>query len=413
MSVWARIVAQYPALGFPVYRRYWLASLASVGGWQISAMGMAWLMFEISASTRDLGILGGATAVPAIALTLVGGVIADRFDKRVVLTWTTAMTAALLFLLALLDFLEIITVWQIWLIAAGISFVSGIDWPTRQAFFVHLIDRDGLMSAVALNSVQWQFTRMVLPALGGLMLAWYDSWLVFAIAGLGYVVMLWVIVTLAQKMPGTRSASPLTQTLEGIRFIAEQPLFRDLILLSFCTTLLLNAHMQLMPAFAKLLEAGPKGFGMLMSATGVGSIAGTLMVAAVAKGDVYGRVMLGAALAAVVMLYGFAAATFVPSYALGLLFVLLAGAGISIFLVLSTTSLQAEVPDEMRGRVMGIHGITYSLMSLGALVMGTLAEVIGTANALMVCIGVYALILGFLSLRGPTLRDLAEPAGSG
>ena len=179
-------LSRYPALGFPLYRRYWVSSFGSVGGWQISAVAMVWLVYELSGSTVDLGILGAVTALPAIIVTIAGGVIADRYDKKNVLIVTTALNTGLLALLTILAFLEVVTVWQIWLIAGVISLVSGVDWPTRQSFFPHLIDRSALLSAVALNSVLWQATRMVLPALGGVLIAASGATLVFAIATAGY-----------------------------------------------------------------------------------------------------------------------------------------------------------------------------------------------------------------------------------
>ena len=127
LQMFSKLLGHYPALSYPLYRRYWLASLASVGGWQISAIAMGWLVYELSGSTIDLGILGAATAVPAILFTVAGGVIADRYDKRFILLVTTALNAALLFLLALLVFADTITVWHVWIIAAAISVVSGVD----------------------------------------------------------------------------------------------------------------------------------------------------------------------------------------------------------------------------------------------------------------------------------------------
>jgi hypothetical protein len=114
--------------------------------------------------------------------------------------------------------------------------------------------------------------------------------------------------------------------MEGLRFIAVNPLFRNLILLCYATMLFLSAYQQLMPAFADLLGAGPKGFGFLMSASGIGSIAGTVISGAIKPGPLYGRYMLGAAALAVVMLSAFAVSTMLPSYFLALLFVLLAAA---------------------------------------------------------------------------------------
>jgi len=404
-----RLIDRYPALAAPLYRRYWLASLASVGGWQISAIAMGWLVFELSGSTLDLGILGAATAVPAIALTLAGGVIADRFDKRVVLVWTSGLSAVALFVLASLDAGGAVSVWHVWLIAACISLVSGVDWPTRQSFFVHLIDREGLLSAVALNSVLWQVTRMVLPGIGGLMIDAYGSAPVFALAGLGYLIMMVVIWRFDLELPGSRDESPWQQTMAGVRFILDRALFRNLILLSYCTMLFMSSYMHLMPAFAKLLESGGTGFGLLMSATGLGSVLGTLIVGAMNPGRAYGRVMLAAAFVGAIMLYAFAVSTLLPSFVLALIFAMLTATGTSVFLILSTTALQAQVPDALRGRVMGVHGITYSLMPLGALLTGALATQTGTPFALMWLLTIYVAILLWLTAREAALRELIAP----
>jgi MFS family permease len=175
--------------------------------------------------------------------------------------------------------------------------------------------------------------------------------------------------------------------------------------------LFLSAYQQLMPAFADLLGAGPKGFGLLMSASGIGSIAGTVVSGAIKPGVLYGKYMLGAAALAVVMLSAFAVSIMLPSYFLALLFVLLAAAFMSVFLIFSATALQAEVPGELRGRVLGIHGITYSLMPLGALLIGALAEVYGTPQAMLMGLAGYTFIwLGMGS--SVSIKQLEQPRGS-
>ena len=405
-------LSRYPALGFPLYRRYWVSSFGSVGGWQISAIAMVWLVYELSGSTVDLGILGAVTALPAIIVTVAGGVIADRYDKKNVLIVTTALNTGLLALLTILAFLELVTVWQIWLIAGVISLVSGVDWPTRQSFFPHLIDRSALLSAVALNSVLWQATRMVLPALGGVLIAASGPTLVFAIATVGYFLNLVVIAGFRLTLTGEAGTSPWHQTLQGVRYILKHSFFRDLILLSYATMLFLSSYMQLMPAFAELVNAGPTGFGLLMSATGLGSILGTVVAGAAKLGQSYGKVMLLGGLTAVLFLAGFALSTHIGSYEFALISCLLAASAISIFLILSTTALQAEVPEALRGRVMGIHGITYSLMPMGALFTGAIATECGSPVALLMSLGVYLLILALINYRAPNVRNITEPVQS-
>ena len=410
MNVAGWLLQHYPALGFKLYRRYWLASLASVGAWTIANLTMGWKVFELSGKALDLGILGAASALPAVVITLVGGVIADRFDKRRVLMTTTIANSSLLFLLAILDVSGALTVWHIWILAGAISAVTGIDWPARSSFFPHLVERSALLSAVAMNSVLWQVTRMVLPAAGGLLLSFYSTSLVFFIAACGYLVMLTTLLLTPIVLPGDQSTSPVTQVVEGLRFVVADPLFRNLVLLSYLTMLLLSPYMQLMPAFAALLNTGAQGFGILMSVTGVGSISGTFLAGAYRHGSNYGRSMLGAALVAALALSLFSLAVMLPSYATAAVFVFITAMGTSVFLILSTTALQARVPDELRGRVMGIHGITYSLMPLGALFTGTLAVWMPVPVALLASIALYLLCLCAMTIRSKVLRDLQERA---
>ena len=409
----AAVLERYPALGYPLYRRYWFASLASVGGWQIASLAQGWLVFDLSRSTLDLGILGAATAIPAILLSVFGGVVADRFEKRRVLIWSTIVNAALLGMLALLDVSGVITVWQVWLIAALISATSGVDWPTRQSYFPHLIDRAGLLSAVALNSFLWQSTRMVVPAFGGVMVAWVGTAPVFALGGIGYLVMLVVMLRLRVRVPGSREDSPLQQMLEGIRFIVRHALFRNLLLLSFGAMFFVASYIQLMPAFASLVGAGAGGFGVLLSATGLGAVIGTIVVGGMNPGRRYGLILLGAALIYTLLLYFFAAATMLGSYPLAVVLAAVSGAFSSVFLILTTTAMQAEVPDALRGRVMGIHGITYSLMPLGGLLVGGAASYVGAPVAMMGSVTAFLLMTLAVLVFAASVRTLVEPELAG
>ena len=158
------IVARYPALGFPLYRRYWLASFASVGATQLITLGQGWLIFELSGSAVQLGLLGAAAALPNILMTLAGGVIADRFDKRRILMCTSLATTLLLATLAWLDATDRVAVWHVLTVAALVSLITGLDWPVRVSLYPQLIERSAFMSAVALNSFIWQATRMAVPA---------------------------------------------------------------------------------------------------------------------------------------------------------------------------------------------------------------------------------------------------------
>lgn len=156
-----------PALRYPAYRAYWLGLLASVSGVQILRFGQFWLVYQLTGSPLPLGYVGLATGLPAVALNLFGGVLADRFDQRRLIIATQSITAGLIAILATLTLLDVVQVWHILLIAFGAGAVESFDQPARQSFYPHLIERHVMGSAVALNSAIWQGTRTIMPALAG------------------------------------------------------------------------------------------------------------------------------------------------------------------------------------------------------------------------------------------------------
>lgn len=393
------ITKRYPALGAPLYRRYWVASLASVGATQLLMLGQGWVVFDKSGSTFDLGVLGAATSIPAILMTLVGGALADRFEKRRVLLVTSTCTALLCAVLFALVLTDTVAVWHVWSIAALTAIVSGVDWPTRQSLFPHLIDRSMLLSAVALNSILWQATRMVMPVFGGILLA-IDMSSVFLVGTVGYLVMTAVLLGMDVSVPGSRAISTFEQVKEGIRFIGGHRLFKYLLALSFGGMLFATSYTTLMPAFAHLLDADETGYGLLLSISGAGSIIGTGVIGALQIEKSYGTVILGGALASAIALVMFAMATLIPSFWLAAALVGVASAFTSVFMVLLMTALQVEVPDMLRGRVMGIHSITYSLMPLGGLGLGALAVYTGAPLAVMISVTVFIGIVAVIATSG-------------
>ena len=181
--------ARFGALRLAPFRRYWLGSAASVGAFQLLIMGQGWLVYELSGSPLQLGFLGAASSIPTIAAALVGGVIADRVDRRRMLIATSMSIAVLLALLSVLDGSGVVAVWHVLAIAGAIALIVGFDFPSRQAFFPSLITREHMMSAVALNSILWQGSRMFLPALGGVIIALTDTWVIFAAGAAGFIAM--------------------------------------------------------------------------------------------------------------------------------------------------------------------------------------------------------------------------------
>ena len=385
-----------------------------MGAFQLLIMGQGWLVYELSGSPLQLGFLGAASSIPTIAAALVGGVIADRVDRRRMLIATSMSIAVLLALLSVLDGNGVVAVWHVLAIAGAIALIVGFDFPSRQAFFPSLITREHMMSAVALNSILWQGSRMFLPALGGVIIALTDTWVIFAVGAAGFIAMSRVMAgfapTSAADMPLAvgHSGRPFA---DGIRFIASRRMFSVLMLLTYATTFFGISYVQLMPAFARLLGASEAGYGLLLSATGIGSVTGTLIVAPLQRSPRLGRLLLVSLMCAATALIAFnICVALLPGrmtgYVLALSCAMLAAMCTSMFMVTSMTVMQLAVPDGLRGRVMGLYSICFSLIPLGGLLGGVVAAVTSPPFAAALNAGILLAVVVFVATTEPSLRQL-------
>ena len=370
---------RFDALASAPYRRFWLGSIASVGSTQLYFIAMAWLVFELSNSPLDLGLLGAATAVPNILATLIGGLVADRVNRRTILILTTGISTVLMLLLAALDATELVRVWHVLLISGLLGLVQGFDFPARSSIFPSLIEPKQMLSAVALNSILWQGSRMIFPAIGGILIALTDTSLIFVLCGLGFITMLMVLCWLEVVQVIQAKADPWHEFKEGVIFVLHHRLFMTLILLTWISMFFGTSYIQIMPIFADILQSGERGYGLLISATGVGSVAGNLFISRFQQSRRLGLMMLSCAALAPFSLIGFSLvagtlANVAGAFWLASLFAVMTAAFSSVFLVSSMTVLQLKVPDKLRGRVMGIHSITWSMIALGGLIAGALAS---------------------------------------
>ncbi len=370
---------RFDALASAPYRRFWLGSIASVGSTQLYFIAMAWLVFELSNSPLDLGLLGAATAVPNILATLIGGLVADRVNRRTILILTTGISTVLMLLLAALDATGLVRVWHVLLISGLLGLVQGFDFPARSSIFPSLIEPKQMLSAVALNSILWQGSRMIFPAIGGILIALTDTSLIFVLCGLGFITMLMVLCWLEVVQVIQAKTDPWHEFKEGLRFVLHHRLFLTLILLTWISMFFGTSYIQIMPIFADILQSGERGYGLLISATGVGSVAGNLFISRFQQSRRLGLMMLSCAALAPFSLIGFSLvagtlANVAGAFWLASLFAVMTAAFSSVFLVSSMTVLQLKVPDKLRGRVMGIHSITWSMIALGGLIAGALAS---------------------------------------
>ncbi len=388
------------------YLRYWLGSLASVGAIQVAQLGMGWLIAtDLGGSAKTLGYLGGAIAVPTIFVNLFGGVLADRIDRRVIMMVISGATAALMTLLAVLVVTEKVQIWHIVAIAAAQGFFQGFDGPVRSSFFPLLISRKHMMSAVALNSVMWQFSRIVTPTVGGFAIKYLGTESVFFAGAIGWMTMFVVILSLAVEhtKPTTRR-KVIHELNEGIGFITSNKLFAVIIPLTFANMFFGMQYLQLMPLFALRHGVDSDGLGYLFMMLGIGAVSGTVLIGRRQRSRHIGKVMIAGTFLFSLFVAGFA---FAPSYAAALVMMYFVGIANSVFLISSMTALQLRVPAQLRGRVMGIYTITFSLIPLGGMLGGGVAEVLDERWAVLISAAVLSLIAIFVFITQREVRNLS------
>jgi MFS family permease len=311
----------------------------------------------------------------------------------------------LAFLLAALTLTGTVQVWHILVLATSLGVANAFDIPARQAFLVEMVGKEDLMNAIALNSSMFNGARIVGPAIAGILVAMIgEGWCFFANA-VSYVAVIAGLMMMRVRRPSRKppSGSPLTQIVEGFRFVGHTHPIRAILLLLGLTSLVGMPYTVLMPVFAdRILHGGARGLGILMSATGVGALLAALTLAS--RTGVRG---LGRLVAYSCGGFGASLVLFAASRSFWLSTAVLVPVGFCMMLQMasSNTLIQTMVPDHLRGRVMSVYSMMFMGMApFGALMGGALADRLGAP--LTVTLGAVACMggAGWFGLNLPTIR---------
>ncbi|WP_448575754.1 MFS transporter [Thermomicrobium sp.] len=365
------------ALAVPAYRRFWASMLVSnIGSWlQLVAQG--WLILALTGSPAYLGLYGLLRSIPTLTITVVGGAIADRVDRRQILLVTQSLAALLALLLGILDLTGTIRPWHILAIAFATATVMAFDNPARQALVPGLVGNERVASAVGLNSAAWNAAAVIGPSLAGLLVAAAGTGWAFVLNGVSYLPVLWAVWTIAPAPPEhTSRTSLLVHVRVGLRAVRHDRRLLGLLTLLAVPTFLGRPYLQLMPVFARdVLHTSAAGYGVLMGINGAGALSGALLVGRLGSRQDRGRILFLVNLVFAGTLVVFALSRWLELSAI-LLFLI--GASQTLLMALTNTLIQLIVPDEFRGRVMALYTlIPMGLMPLGTMALGGIGDLFG------------------------------------
>ena len=391
------------------YQLFFGGQLISLTGTWMQSVAESWLVFRLTGSAALLGVTSFATLAPVFLFATLGGIVADRVDRRRVIIVTQSVSMVLPLTLAALTLSGHVRVWHVFILATCLGIVNAFDIPARQSFVVEMVGREDLSNAIALNSSMVNGARVVGPAVAGLLVAAVGEGWCFLINGVSYVAV--IAGLLMMKVPRRPRAmarrSAWRDTVDGFRFVAKTAPIHSLLILLGLLSFAGMPYSVLMPVFAEsILKQGPQGLGLLMGASGLGALGGALSLLMRRGVRGLGRWVAVSAAAFGIALVAF---SFSRTFWLSALLLIPVGAAMMVEMAASNTLLQAMVPDALRGRVMAFYSMMFMGMApFGALFAGWVAERYGAPAT--VALGGVGCVAGAIvfSLRLPKIRNEAR-----
>jgi MFS family permease len=389
------------------FRLFWSGNfLSNIGTW-MQNVAQSWLVLTLTANSAFwLGVVGFAGSIPFLLFTLFGGVIADRADKRRLLLVTQTAMMILAFILATLTWFKVITVWEVVVLSFLNGMAMAMNAPSYQALVPRLVPREDLTNAIALNSAQFNTSRILGPTLGGYAMALFGMAGNFFLNGLSFLAVLWALMRIKYPAEEEREHPGLFDSLrQGFSYVRGDAQMHVLVWMTSAVSFLAVPFITFIPYFARMqLRVGEAGLGWLLAASGFGAVMGAVTVAASGVIRHRGRVVVIAGFFFYAAIIGFC---YSHVFALSAAFALVEGYSAILMISCFNIALQHLASDEMRGRVMSIYATSFlGLPPLGALMAGELSRHFPTGHVLAAMAAIAAaLYVGFYVFSRP-LREL-------
>jgi MFS family permease len=347
------------ALSYPNYRLWFIGQIVSLIGTWMQATAQGYLIYQITKSDAFLGYVSFANGLPILLFTLFGGVVADRIPRRrlIVITQTSMMILA--FILAALTFTNLVQPWHIIVLAFLLGTANAFETPARQSFVAEMVDRKDMTNAIALNSTMFNIGTVVGPAVAGLVYAWLGPGWCFTINGISFIAVIFAL--LLMKLSGilnqSSGKSAFNELKEGVIYSWQEMTIRALLANLAVVGIIAFGLLALLPAWSvDVLKGNVTTNGLLLSARGIGSLIGALMIAYIGSGGTRGKIWAIGYFFSPIFFMIFA---FIHVVSLSLAVMVCVGWAVMAMINTTNALVQYQVPDQLRGRVMGVYSLVF------------------------------------------------------
>jgi MFS family permease len=394
----------FAALRFPQFRIFFLGSSLGSAAYPLMNITMMWQLYNLTHSPVSLGLIGVFSFIPVLLFSMIGGVAADVWDRKVILIVCRCILASVALLFAITSFTHIISPAIIYLCLCILAAVDAFNQPARSSIMVTLVPQEYFSNAVALNSTMWQTLQVLVPGLAGFFIWFMGVEKVYLLSSLLYILgtITYIFLIIPPLIHHEKPDMSLKTMKEGVKFVVKEPLIYSTMLLDFAATFFASAN-SLLPIYAAdIFKVGPKGLGMLYGASSVGAIIAGLITSGMHKIPKQGTVLIAAVgmFGVTTMIFGFA-----TSFWIGIICLALAGACDMTSVVIRNVVRQLVTPNTMRGRMTSIDMIFYmGGPLLGETEAGFLAKAVGTPFSVFVGGAATVCVAILVAIFVPTLR---------
>jgi MFS family permease len=375
---------RFSALSYRDFRLFWFGQIISITGTWMQTVAQGWLVYSLTKSPFYLGMVAAAASLPILLFTLPAGVLADRLPKRNLLLYTQGFSIVPALMLGILTSLKVIAVWQVALLAAMLGSINAVDIPTRQSFLAEMVGRGQVANAIALNSAAFNGARIIGPMIAGVVIATMGIPACFFLNAVSFGAVIFALSKMQAKGEmQVKSEGMIKEFRKGIGFVKGNREIVAVITLIGVFSLAGLPYISLLPVFAGgVFHKGATGYGFLMGASGIGAL--TAAVGIAARRSIQDPLKM---MSVAVLFFSTALLAFSVSriFWVSLVIIMIGGWGMVSYLALANSFIQMSVPDELRGRVMSVYSFVFlGTVPIGNAIMGSVADRIGTTNAVTV-----------------------------